>query len=124
MESITDYYGVLGVPRYTDAAGIRRAYLRKAWQHHPDIHPDDPQAASSMSDINLAYTALSDPGRRASYDALRVTIRIRPQRDHPSPLHTSRVRPHFPGQKGAGILDCALSIFVRLVRYATATLPL
>ena len=124
MEAFLDYYGILGVPRYTGAEGIRRAYLRKAWQHHPDLHPDDPQAASSMSDINLAYSALSDLGRRADYDALRVTIRLRPPQDHHGPRHVSQAHHRWPKKQGLGILDSAFTLFVRLIRYATATLPL
>ena len=124
VESFTDYYGILGVPRYTNAAGIRRAYIRKAWLLHPDIHPDDPEAASDMSEINLAYTTLSDPSLRTDYDAQRVTIRIQPHQDHPGPRHTYRVSNRCHSKKDIGILDAAFIILGRLIRYATAVLSL
>ena len=124
MEAFLDYYGILGVPRYTGAEGIRRAYLRKAWQHHPDLHPDDPQAVSSMGNINLAYSTLSDLGLRADYDAQRVTIRLRPRQDHPSPSHSSGAGHRCYAKKGIGILDSAFLLLGRLIRYATAILPL
>ncbi len=71
QEPVEDYYLVLGVPRHTLMAGIRRAYLKKAREIHPDVHPDDPDAESKMAALNLAYDTLCDPIRRARYDSER-----------------------------------------------------
>jgi molecular chaperone DnaJ len=39
------------------------------WEFHPDRHPGDPEAAERYRLINAAYATLSDPRRRAKYDA-------------------------------------------------------
>ena len=120
MEAFPDYYGILGVPRYTKWDGIRRAYLRKARQHHPDLHPYDPEAGSRMSAINGAYATLSDPARRAQYDALRTRVVVHPNQVHLAPDvisgsgHLSRT-PEEPG-----ILSTALSLLKRIYYYVAA----
>ena len=117
----TDYYGILGVPRYTNTEGLRRAYVRKAWKHHPDLHPDDPDAPSAMSDINIAYATLSDPDQRSNYDSQRLKLHVGPSHARSGTSHSSRPRRRNP-HKAPSPLDTALAMLMRLVRYATATL--
>src|SRR5687767_7415351 len=64
---IADYYSVLGVPPAADQVMIWRAFRRRAAQCHPDCggsHQD-------MVLINEAWAILSDPEKRAHYDAAR-----------------------------------------------------
>lgn len=56
---------MLGVDRDASEAEIRRAYLARARQFHPDVSRDDPQAAERMRRVNQAWELLSDPGFRA-----------------------------------------------------------
>ena len=66
----SDHYETLGVSSEASAAEIREAYLRLARQQHPDrLVPGSPVRLDSMAEINEAYRVLSDPGRRAVYDA-------------------------------------------------------
>jgi len=67
-----DYYEVLGVPRGAKAEDIKRAYRKLARKHHPDLKPpaERAQASEAFKQINEAYEVLSDPGKRAKYDAL------------------------------------------------------
>jgi len=67
-----DYYEVLGVPRAAAAADIKRAYRQLARKHHPDLQPgaEREKAAERFKEINEAYEVLSDPDKRAKYDAL------------------------------------------------------
>ena len=67
-----DYYEVLGVPRTASADDIKRAYRQLARKHHPDLQPasERNQAAERFKEINEAYEVLSDPDKRAKYDAL------------------------------------------------------
>jgi molecular chaperone DnaJ len=63
-----DYYEVLGVLRDADAAAIKDAFRRLAMQYHPDRNKE-PGAEERFKEIAEAYAVLSDPKKRAGYDA-------------------------------------------------------
>lgn len=64
-----DYYSVLGVPRDATAEQIKKAYRQLARKYHPDVSKES-DAAARMSEVNEANAVLSDPERRAAYDAI------------------------------------------------------
>ena len=63
-----EHYRVLGVPPSATSSEIKTAYRRLAKQYHPDVNPST-EAAKRMAEINHAYSILSDPARKAAYDA-------------------------------------------------------
>jgi curved DNA-binding protein len=63
-----DYYATLGIERGADEKEIKRAYRRLAREHHPDVNPDDNQAAERFRAVSEAYEVLGDPEKRALYD--------------------------------------------------------
>lgn len=67
-----DYYDRLGVCPSASQTAIERAFRRRAKETHPDRNPDDPEAAARFRRIREAHEVLSDPERRASYDAQRT----------------------------------------------------
>ena len=58
---VDDPYKVLGVSRDATKEEIKKAYRARAKEYHPDLHPDDPQAAEKMNEINEAYDMLNNP---------------------------------------------------------------
>ncbi|KAL2135671.1 hypothetical protein VTI74DRAFT_7352 [Chaetomium olivicolor] len=71
----TCYYEVLGVERDAPDEEIRRAYKRKALEHHPDRNYHDAENATKrFAEIQTAYEILSDPQERAWYDSHRDAI--------------------------------------------------
>ncbi len=63
-----DYYEVLGVGRQASTDDLKRAFRKIAMDSHPDRNPDDAAAAARFKEASEAYSVLSDPGRRRSYD--------------------------------------------------------
>lgn len=63
-----DYYEVLGVAREADAKAIKDAFRELALRYHPDRNKD-PGAEEHFKEIAEAYAILSDPKKRADYDA-------------------------------------------------------
>ena len=53
----------------SDSDTVRRAYLQKSREHHPDKHPDDPDAEEKMAEISKANAILSHEGKKEVYDA-------------------------------------------------------
>jgi len=64
-----DLYQTLGVSRDADAAAIKRAYRKLAKTNHPDLNPGNKAAEERFKTISSAYELLSDPAKRARYDA-------------------------------------------------------
>ena len=63
-----DYYKILGVDRSIPQKDVRRAYLKRAKQFHPDLHPDDPKAKAKFQALNEAFDVIGDPEKRKKYD--------------------------------------------------------
>lgn len=60
-----DYYKTLGVSKSATPEEIKRAYRKKAMEHHPDRTGGDDTV---FKQINEAYDTLKDPNKRQAYD--------------------------------------------------------
>ncbi len=74
----TTLYGVLGIQRGATDEEIRSAYRRMVKQWHPDVCKE-PNAQEMFIKIREAYELLSDPIKRAKYDAGLVLSATLPQ---------------------------------------------
>lgn len=64
-----DYYDVLGVGREATPDEVQKAYRQAAKKYHPDVNPGDLEKEKKFREATAAYEVLSDPGKRANYDA-------------------------------------------------------
>lgn len=64
-----EHYSILGVAPTATRDEIRKAWREAAKFWHPDRN-DRPEATSKLKQLNVAWDVLSDPQRRAQYDAL------------------------------------------------------
>lgn len=51
---MTDPYKVLGVSKDSSEDEIKKAYRTLVKKYHPDLHPNDSEAAAKMSEVNAA----------------------------------------------------------------------
>ncbi|MDT8897264.1 VWA domain-containing protein [Thermanaerothrix sp. 4228-RoL] len=65
---IAEYYNLLRVPIDATAEEIRSAYFAATRAYHPDVNPA-PEARQLFIRVQEAYEVLSNPQRRATYDA-------------------------------------------------------
>jgi molecular chaperone DnaJ len=64
-----DYYEVLGLNRDASEEDIKKAYRKLAMKYHPDRNPGSHDAEEKFKEAKEAYEVLSDPQKRAAYDA-------------------------------------------------------
>lgn len=76
----TTYYDALGVSSDASMGEIKRAYLKRARELHPDKNPDDPQANEQFQKLGEAYQVISNADSRGELG--------RPSRG-PKPFKTS-----------------------------------
>ena len=66
--AFVDYYKILGVDKTIPQKDVKKAYLKRAKQFHPDLHPDDPKAQAKFQALQEAYEVIGDPEKRKKYD--------------------------------------------------------
>lgn len=108
-----NHYDTLRVDRYASAQQVRLAYRRLAGEFHPDRYQGPGNAAELMAQINQAYEALSEPGKRIVYDNWLSTQEGR----RPQPVRGSQAATGLANLAGnlAGNLSGAAVASVRAV---------
>jgi curved DNA-binding protein CbpA len=70
-------YDLLGALPSDNAEGLRTAFRKAAKATHPDINPDNPDAALRFRELVRAYDILTDVEQRETYDEL-LAIALQP----------------------------------------------
>lgn len=65
-------YQILGLDSSASKDEVKKAYRKLARQYHPDLHPNDPEAAKKMNEINEAYDRVMNPDKYAAEDARKA----------------------------------------------------
>jgi len=66
---VRTHYDVLGITQDAEPVDVRRAYLRLARKHHPDVNQGARASEEEMQSVNEAWHVLGDNDRRRSYDS-------------------------------------------------------
>jgi molecular chaperone DnaJ len=66
-----DYYKILGVTEDTSADDIKKAYLKLAKKHHPDVNGNSDESKEKFQEIQEAYDVLSHHSKKVRYDGMR-----------------------------------------------------
>jgi hypothetical protein len=64
-----DHYSTLGLDRTASPDEVKAAFRLLSLSCHPDVAPDDPEAAECFIRIRRAYEVLSDSGLRSRHDS-------------------------------------------------------
>lgn len=57
--SLRECFNILNLEKNADLQAVKRAYRRRAFELHPDLNPNDPEANQQFQLLNEAYVALS-----------------------------------------------------------------
>ena len=125
-----DYYSILKVSKDASENDIRKAYKKLAFVYHPDRNPD-PNAEEEFKLLNEAYQTLSNPQKKASYDAnllYKEFYKSRPTTTYSSPENRKpytgpHKRPNYAKRRTKYIIDeqyfriqkIILGIFILLI---------
>lgn len=102
------HYDTLRVVPWAEDAVIQGAYRALMRLYHPDANPD-PEAQSRAREITRAFAVLSDPEKRAAYDALP---RLGDATESPEPGLFAVDQRSRPPMRNLGIASVVLALAV------------
>jgi len=70
-----DYYAILEVSRNATQKQVKQAFRRLSLSLHPDVNPDNPNAAEDFQKVHQAYETLNDNRLKGLYDSSLVKPR-------------------------------------------------
>lgn len=115
MRTIRDHYEVLGLPRNSTPAQLKRRYRELVRKFHPDVAKDKATSHRLFIQINEAYEVLKDPARRKAYDdTLDLDATVRAQRASTSGAQAdSGPAPHAPRNVAQLLKDAQFAFIQR-----------
>jgi len=114
-------YDLLGALPHDDAEDLRAAFRRAVKGAHPDLRPDDPEAALKFRQIVRANEILVDAEQRAAYDHLLALARVEQRSASMRPL-AARIHSLASGViafAGAGIV--AVGCYLLIMQMSAAS---
>ena len=116
-------YEVLGVEPTASSDDIRKAYRKLAKTCHPDLHPGDTKAEVRFKEISSANALLSDPEKRARFDAGEIDAsgNERPPSSFYRPHADTSDGAKYARYDGTGDAEAMSDIFAELFRRSRST---
>ncbi|MEL6901324.1 MAG: DnaJ domain-containing protein [Cyanobacteria bacterium J06606_4] len=122
-----DYYRRLCLPRNASQREIKAAFRRLARLHHPDLHPNQPDAAAKFQALREAYEVLTDRVRRQRYDEAQAAGRSSESPRADSDWQSPKGRSHAARKARSSGEKCpperprtATDYYIRGIRFALA----
>ncbi len=99
-----DPYEILGVPRTTSDAEIKKAYRALAKKLHPDLNPGDQELEERFKTVSAAYDFLKNSEQRRRFDAgeIDATGAERPERTYYRHYADAGERHRYGPEGGSG----------------------
>src|SRR5260370_20084195 len=72
---MTSLYDLLGARESDDADALKKAFRKAVKEHHPDLHPGDPDAPERFRQLIAANALLRDAKQQATYDRVLLLER-------------------------------------------------
>ncbi len=101
-------YELLGALPNDDAEGIRAAFRRAVKGAHPDLRPDDPDAALKFRLIVRANEMLGDAEQRMAYDHLLELARLEQEQASRQDLVAKRIHKTASGVLAFAVVSIAM----------------
>ncbi len=115
-------YDMLGALPDDDAESLRTAFRSAVKGAHPDIHPNDPDAALKFRQIIRANEILRDTDQRAAYDHLLDLARLEQESTSRNVLAARIYRLAFGAIALAGVSVATVGAYVLLTLISTTTI--
>ncbi|SIN70264.1 J domain-containing protein [Halodesulfovibrio marinisediminis] len=61
--TLRECYKLLNVPNGASEDVVKQAYRKRAFELHPDLHPDDPNASRNFQQLNEAYVIITSASK-------------------------------------------------------------
>jgi molecular chaperone DnaJ len=81
--TLRDCYKLLNVPNGASEDVVKQAYRKRAFELHPDLHPDDPDASRKFQKLNEAYVIITSSAKDEAFGGRRTTSQRRESSGRP-----------------------------------------
>jgi hypothetical protein len=88
--SMKTLYELLGVSPQASDEDLKKAYRELAKMHHPDLNPNEPNAARRFREVTVAIAILRDAKRRSAYNQ-RLVRELQRRLDREREWHQRRL---------------------------------
>ena len=94
-------YRIIGLRFGADLDTVKSTFRKRAFEYHPDLHPDDPKAAKKFHDLNQAYVHLKEylAAKEARKSAKKKTANTTTQAQAQTARTAQRTQSATAGQK-------------------------